>query len=244
VEQQNAVRRRGRTALIVVTAVVLGALAGGGIGYKVQYDRAPTPLPPLAGPPPAQPAGAGPAVAALPASQDRDAVFRGDLLALLPPTPKGAHQGKRDWMTVLGYAERFYEPERIFRDLVSHGYQRGVVATWTDESGTSTTIRLVQFRDDLSAWTPRQLFDETSRADDDYLLGASAPVPGTTDGKVWGSSGKSDAYYDNGGDEGDEFYGRGLARIGNIFVDVWVDGPQPVRRAAVMAVMKRQLERM
>jgi hypothetical protein len=27
VEQQNAVRRRGRTALIVVTAVVLGALA-------------------------------------------------------------------------------------------------------------------------------------------------------------------------------------------------------------------------
>lgn len=53
-------RRRGRTTLLIASAAVLGVLAGGGLGYRVQQNREPTPLPPLIGPMLAQPKGVGP----------------------------------------------------------------------------------------------------------------------------------------------------------------------------------------
>ena len=43
-------RRRGRTALLIAGAVVLGLVAGTCTGYLVQADREPTKLPPLSQP--------------------------------------------------------------------------------------------------------------------------------------------------------------------------------------------------
>ncbi|MEU2668026.1 hypothetical protein ABZ622_04010 [Streptomyces sp. NPDC007164] len=45
-----AKRPRGRTALLLVAAAVLGIAGGTAVGYDVQAGRAPTPLPVLAQP--------------------------------------------------------------------------------------------------------------------------------------------------------------------------------------------------
>lgn len=240
VKQPNAVRRRRRTALITTSAAVLGVLAGGLLGYGIQDHRAPTPLPPLTGAMPVQPAGAGPAPKALPVSQDRNAVYRGDLLKLLVPTPKGAKEENRSWMSLADYAENFENPAGAFTGLVDHQYQRGADAEWSDRKSTSYfTVRLIQFRDDAAPWAPQEMIYQANLASGDSGYGASLDVPGTVDGQVWGSAGPES-------DPGHVPYysGHGQARVGNIYVEVWVDGIKPIKASTVLAVMKRQLVRL
>ncbi|MGW2847146.1 hypothetical protein ACWC5G_19890, partial [Streptomyces sp. NPDC001274] len=69
-------RPRGRTALLVAVAAVLGIGVGTAAGYEIQDRRAPTPLPALSQPGLAYPAKAlppGKAPEPLPVSQDRRA---------------------------------------------------------------------------------------------------------------------------------------------------------------------------
>ncbi|MFF1500664.1 hypothetical protein ACFVZR_12440 [Streptomyces sp. NPDC058316] len=104
---------RGRTALLIAAAAVLGIAGGTAVGYDVQAGRAPTPLPALAQPDLAYPAKALPADKApdpLPASQDRQVRTDGDLRKLLADRPAGwsedkAVPGLRDgWLGVDEYA--------------------------------------------------------------------------------------------------------------------------------------------
>lgn len=59
-EETPRVRRRGRTALLIATAAVLGLVGGACAGYLIQADREPTKLPSLSQPVVAQAKGAGP----------------------------------------------------------------------------------------------------------------------------------------------------------------------------------------
>lgn len=241
-EESNAVRRRGRgTAGIVVGAAVLGVLAGTGTGWAIQRERPPTPLPPLTGAMPGRPASASPAPApaALPAAQDRAAVYRGDLLARLVPTPAGDTEQGRQWLTVAEWAERFGEPDRKYPELVAHGYQRAASAWWRDPRGDRTIVNLIQFRDDDVLHAPEEMTSALSFALDDPALARPTSVPGTIDGMVWGS-GRPFASRE----DGTYYRGRGLARMGNILVQVWVHSPRPVSPATVMAVVRRQLGRL
>ncbi|MBM9508457.1 hypothetical protein [Actinacidiphila acididurans] len=238
-KQPNAVRRRRRTALITTSAAVLGVLAGGLLGYDIQDHRAPTPLPPLTGAMPVQPAGAGPVPKALPLAQDRDAVYRGDLLKLLVPTPKGDKEENRSWMSLADYAEDFENPAGAFTGLVDHQYQRGADAEWTDRKSSYFTVHLVQYRDDAAPWTPQEMLYQANLASGDSHYGASLDVPGTVDGQVWGSAHpQSDPGYEP------IYSGHGQARVGNIYVEVWVDASKPVKASAVLALMKKQLVRL
>jgi hypothetical protein len=59
------------------------------------------------------------------------------------------------------------------------------------------------------------------------------------DGKVWPSA----KPYREPGYEPD-YFSLGLARVGDIYVEVSVDSPTPLRSSVVMSVITKQLERL
>lgn len=232
-------RRRPRTALILAGAAVLGVLAGGGVGYRIQQQRTPTPLPPLTGPVLEQPKGVGPAAPVLPAAQDRQAVYDGDLLALMLPAPKGSTDAHREWQTLGEYADRFDNQQDAFRTFASNDFRRSVNGWWTTGGSTFVSVDLVQYRDNAAAFAPEQVTEEFSSNEYNPQYGDSVQIDGTMDGHVWGSaeperkSGYEPVYH-----------GRGVARVGSIQIDVFVDALTPVRASTVMSVITKQLERL
>ena len=232
-------RRRGRTTLLIASAAVLGVLAGGGLGYRIQQQRTPTPLPPLTGPVLAQPKGAGAAPKTLPASQDSDVIFDGNLLKLLVPTPKGAKEEDRDWESLADYAERFTKPAGAFVEFAGDDFRRAADASWMVGHHTVVTVELAQFRDDASPYAPERISDQSMFNDDDPQLGDSHDVPNTLDGKAWGS----DKPERRAGYE-PVYYGHGLARVGNIVIEVFVASDRPVQAGTVSSLVTKQLERL
>ncbi|WP_367669716.1 hypothetical protein [Streptomyces sp. DT2A-34] len=87
-------RRRGRTALLIAGAVVLGLVAGTCAGYVVQADREPTKLPSLSQPTLKQSRGEAPEP--LSAARDRRVKTDGDLRKLLLKKLAGAKDA--DWL--------------------------------------------------------------------------------------------------------------------------------------------------
>jgi hypothetical protein len=242
-------RRPGRTPRLIAAAALLGVVAGAGLGYRIQYVRRPTPLPPLTGPVLAQPKGAAPAAPALPAAQDRIAVYDGDLMKELLPTPKGAKQVARQWVSLADYASAYYESGKTFTDLASHDYRRGVLVAWSTGGAHPgyTGVSLTQVRDYVDPYVPEMVSQVRNDAEDDYGLGPGVSIPGTEAGEVWGSSGSQDddlgdVFQD--GQEASRFQGEGVARRGNILVECWTTSSSPVTPSSVLAIMNQQLERL
>lgn len=231
--------RRSRLTLLAAAAAVLGVLAGAGAGYQVQRDRRPTPLPPLSAAAPAQPKGVAPAQPAPKVADDRNAVYQGNLLQLLLPTPKGAKQTERRWVTQAEEADRFHDPAAAFDDLGHHHFQRAVTVRWSvgKTSHVDTEVSLTQYRDDRTPYTSEML--SGSEYSDGTHQSYGTPVPGTMDGEVRPSA---EPYDEAGGVK--VYVGEGFARMGNIFVEVYVSGLHPVSRNAVMSVITKQLERL
>lgn len=237
-EPYRPMRRRTLT-LVLAAAAVLGVLAGAGAGYKVQHDREPTPLPPLVAAAPTQPPGAGPDLPAPRAADDRNAVYEADLLTLLLPTPKGARQRDRDRLSLADLADRFDEPEDEFSELAQNGFRRAAGAHWdTGPKGDSvyTEVTLTQFRDEKTSYTAEVLSD--SAYPDGVHQSYGTPIPGTMDGTVMPSA----LPYDEGSLK--VYVGQAFARVGDIFVEVYVSGLHPVSRKAVQSVITKQLERL
>jgi hypothetical protein len=232
-------RKRGRTTLLIAAAAVLGVLAGGGLGYRIQQQRTPTPLPPLTGSAPVQPKGAGPAVAVLPASQDRAAVFDGDLLKMVVPAPKGAKDAERSWLSMADVAEGWDDPAAEFENLAGDDWRRAVEADWLVGDDRYCEIDISQFRDDSSPVAPRLFTDWQSGIDYDTAYGPGQALTGVTNGYVWPSRNphRRAGYLP-------EYQGRGLAEVGNLLIEVFVDAPHPVRASTVKALIEQQLERL
>lgn len=237
-EPYRPMRRRTLT-LVVAAAAVLGVLAGAGAGYKVQHDRPPTPLPPLIAAAPTQPPGAGPDLPAPKLADDRNAVYEGNLLTLLLPTPKGAKQRDRGWLSVADMADLFDEPDHEFSELMENGFRRAVSAHWDSgpkNDSVYTEVTLTQFRDETTSYTAEVL------SGTDYPDGVhqsyGTPIPGTMDGTVMPSG----LPYEEGSLK--VYVGQAFARVGDIFVEVYVSGLHPVSRKAVQSVITNQLERL
>jgi hypothetical protein len=230
--------RRGRTTTLIAGAAVLGVLAGGGLGYRVQSDRAATPLPPLTGPVLAQPKGTGRAAPVLPASQDQGAIYSGDLLALLVPAPKGAEEVNRSWVSLLDYADGYTRPAGAFEEFAGNHFQRSAQAEWTAEHEVRVDVHLTQFRDDDTPYAPTFFLDQQENLDNDPQYGSSHAVPGLDSAYVWGSAKPAEAGYLP------VYYGAGEAQIGDIDVEVGVQSLHPVKPSAVMSVIEKQLERL
>lgn len=231
---------RRRLALLTAAAVVLGVLAGGAAGYKVQQDRKPTPLPKLVGPPPTQPAAPGPVPSSAKPADDRNAVYEADLLSLLLPAPKGAASKERGWKSLSDLAGEYTDPVFMYDQLGDSGFRRSVVARWETGKGhefVTTEIALTQFRDDARQYTPQWLHGNEVADGGHQTYGE--PLPGHADSIVMPSS---LPYEEAGGLH--VYVGEAFARIGNIGVQVYVTGMHPVTAKTLTSVITKQLERL
>lgn len=229
---------RRKLSLLAAAALGLGVLAGGGAGYAVQSGRPATPLPPLVAAGPTQPAGPGPTQPAPRVADDRNAIYEGDLLKLLVPVPDGGRHGERGWVTQADLADQLGN-YTAFENLNERGFRRAAEASWDSghDDEVTTDVMLTQYRDDTSVYTEQALRDSARTTDRDHQQHA-VPLPGTVDGTVLASN---KPYKEDGLEV---YVGQADARVGNIFVEVYISSLHPVSAKDLRSVMTKQLERL
>ncbi|MGW0912096.1 hypothetical protein ACWD1Z_10145 [Streptomyces sp. NPDC002784] len=239
-------RRRGRTALLLTGAALLGLVAGTCAGYLVQADREPTRLPSLSQPELTQARGKGPAP--LSAAQDRQVRTDGDLRKLLLKKPAGAKKvqwldGSDGWMDLAGYAETYGEPEGAFRNMAST-FRRAAATAWETDS-YSVEIRLVQYRQEELMAARNAVRHGQYWADGSAAWSGgdentdSWTVPGTEDGMAYVHTvPESEPGY------APLYEAEAHAWRGDIAVEIWVTGPAPITKKTILTLAERQLERL
>ncbi|MER7764486.1 hypothetical protein [Streptomyces sp. NPDC097619] len=238
-------RPRGRTTALILAAALLGTLAGTATGYAVQYDRAPTPLPPLAQQvlPDPKVRAAGPATTVRSLNANRWHRTDGDLTPLLVKPPRGARVTlSAGYQELDGYAADFFDyPASMVEKLLGAGFRRSSAVEWSENDRTVTTVRLIQFRD----WEGAEHFEDDQAAymsDEEHAgnLGGDVPGVGAENGRLWIYS------------EADREAGylptrqaRAIARRGDLVMDIWVwDNRGTISERALRALAKKQLERL
>ncbi|MFF0643488.1 hypothetical protein ACFYVV_07710 [Streptomyces tendae] len=236
-------RRRGRTALLIAAAAVLGLVAGTCTGVLVQADREPTKLPPLSQAALAPSTGKAPKP--LPADQDRRVRTDGDLRELLLKKPRGAREiewldGGDGWMDLATYVGNFGNPSEQFSEYVHDDFRRAAVTRWRTGATRTVEIRLIQFHQEevLSAlegsdtgrhWAGWGREDDTDRW----------PVPGTGDGEVFVHNRPESV------DGSPPLYSaEAHAWRGDIEMEIWVADTERIGKDQIMDLARRQMERL
>ncbi|MEW1794130.1 hypothetical protein [Streptomyces niveus] len=234
--------RGRRTTALIAGAAVLGVLAGAVTGYAVQYQREPTPLPPLAqaelrAP---KPVPADGKTTARSLSANRWDTSDGDLRDVLVKKPAGARTEKKTgWLDLPDYAAEFERPDDIFEDLAESQFRRAASVRWSEGGAIYVTVTLIQFRDEESleafAFAGNQ---QRYMGDDDWAGNKGSAIPGSKRGRTW-------VFDEPDREPGYEPYyqARAVAYHGDIVMDIRYDNNRgPVPKKAFEALAKRQLE--
>ncbi|MFD7450891.1 hypothetical protein [Kitasatospora sp. NPDC059827] len=220
--------RRPRPVLLSVCALVVGVLAGGSVGYAIQAQRPPTPLPPLQVALPAYPAETVDP-AALAAAQPPPPAIEGDLRKLLVSAPDGStawgdYPDKPGWMSIGELAERKGDAAVVFKDLATSGFRRAAEVDWM-KGDTRYRVTLTQYTpehiDEAAAFHGQTFADDT---DGGYRVD---PEP-----RQWSDT--KEQYY----------YGHAAAQRGTVLMTVEVFSPKPVESGDLKALAKQQWERL
>ncbi|MEU9042966.1 MULTISPECIES: hypothetical protein [unclassified Kitasatospora] len=220
--------RRPRPVLLAACALVLGTLAGGGVGYAVQAQRPPTPLPPLQATRPSYPAEVVDP-AALAAEQPAPPAIDGDLTKLLITAPEGStpwseNPDKPSWISIGEVAEQSGNAAFAFRDLASRGFRRAAEVDWKKDD-TLYRVSLIQFAPDHA--------DEAKSASwPSFADGANGGYKVESEPRHWAES--TEQYY----------YGQAVAKRGSLQMTIEVFGTQQVNADLLKDLAKRQWERL
>ncbi|MFI1830291.1 hypothetical protein ACH41E_28220 [Streptomyces sp. NPDC020412] len=240
-----AVRRRprGATAVLLAVASVVGLVGGTAVGYGVQADREPKPLPPLSQPGlayPAKPLPADQRPTALTAAEDHRVKTEGDLRKLLLPKPAGARSVGAEWlddglMDVRSYARGFTDEQHTANELLREDMRRGAGARWTKGDRT-WVVHLVQFRsyEGAEAFASRAHFYDSEVVGD----GAGDQLAGTESSrtylfKVQRESGSKPLYR-----------ARAALQRGDIMAEINVWDSKPIGKKEIRTLAEQQLERL
>ncbi|MGW4053656.1 hypothetical protein ACWENA_22765 [Streptomyces sp. NPDC004779] len=243
-----APRRRGtvRTLALIAVAAVIGLVGGTAVGYGVQADREPTPLPPLNQPGLAypEPLPKGQKRTLLPASQDRQAKAQGDLRKLLLPKPAGA---KKDpyaedvdgWMSVDTFAGMFTNPGGLLKGELGNEIRRIAATSWTDGKHRRTHIRLIQYRAGVSRGA--EWFAEDQHAylpGEDHADGEGAPIKGSAEGRSYVFPvDRKPGYLDL-------YEARAVFHRGDIAVEIFIVDTKKISAKEIASLAERQLGRL
>ncbi|MFF0386291.1 hypothetical protein [Streptomyces sp. NPDC004286] len=236
---EPAPRRSRRTVRRLVLAAALGLVAGSCAGYLVQAARTPDELPPLSQPTLAQAAGNGPAP--LSAAQDHQVKVDGDLRELLLRRPGGtranpAVESDDGRLDLTAYAELHTKPDVAFRELLGEEFRRAAVTSWIESGDRTVEIRLIQFRQvEKQIVIDRAAAARHWAADDAHTR--SWPVPGTGDGEFFVHD-RPDSRFGPG------YQAEAHAWRGDIVLEMWVYGPEPIPPARVRELARQQMERL
>ncbi|MFF0748278.1 hypothetical protein [Streptomyces sp. NPDC004267] len=239
-------RRAGRTVALIAVAAVLGVIGGTAVGYGVQAQREPTPLPALNQPGlayPAKPLPKGQEPAPLSAAEDHQAKAEGDLRKLLVPRPAGAREaefGPRDGSYALSsYAEGFKDEGWMLEFLDENRVRRIAVRSWDSGENRSTTVHLVQFRasDTLGAVEhaegQRDYMPEKKFAGND-----GDPIKGSGNGRYYLYPVEKKAGYL------DLYHARALFQRGDVMVDITIYDTKKISKSDIRSLAEKQLERL
>ncbi|CAL9479808.1 hypothetical protein [Streptomyces sp. enrichment culture] len=234
-------RRWGRTVLLIAAAAVIGVSAGTAVGYKIQADRPPTPLPPLNQPGlayPAKPLPKGQEPPPLTAAEDRRVKTDGDLRKLLVPTPKGL-DAKENLAGLPAYALRFKSAARMFENLAEEEFRRVATKTWK-EGHRSTYVRLVQFQPGYTDAAAGHAADQRSYMPlKDHAGNEGVRLKGSAEGRyyVYGEPQRKPGYLPL-------YQARAIFHRGDIMADIWIYDSKPISANHVRTLAERQLERL
>ncbi len=241
-------RPRGRTALLIAAAAVLGIAGGTAVGYGVQADRAPTPLPALSQPNLAYPAKALPADKVpdpLPVSQDRQRKTEGDLRELLVSKPSGARNATfpfptKGWMSLDAYAREFKSEDYMFETLAEADVRRIAAANWLQGQYRHVGIRLVQFRSGAELGASDHANDQL-----DYMPyakegagNAGDPIKGSGNGRYFLYKAVNKPGYLP------VYQARAIAQRGDVMLDITIFDTTPISKKDIRTLAERQLERL
>ena len=225
----------------MTAAVVLGVLGGGAVGYDVQYNRTPTPLPSVAVAQPKYPLTHAAQPPLSPADDDM-VKTDGDLTKLLLPAPSGATPGVPggsivSYWNLAQYAEQFVVPGNEFSQLADHGFRRAANANWEQGNNQFCIIDLVQFThaDEAGALQQMQALSTSGSA---WAGGTSVSLPGSDSDVVFAGT-KSHTtgaatYYE----------GRAFGVHGDIAVEVDFQSDSPVSAQTMQDLLQKQMERL
>ncbi|MFE4799479.1 hypothetical protein ACFRFL_31625 [Streptomyces sp. NPDC056708] len=244
-----AKRPRGRTALLIAAAAVLGIAGGTAVGYDVQAGRAPTPLPALSQPDLAYPAKALPAGKApdpLPASEDRRVKTGGDLRKLLADRPAGWSDDKQalglsdGWVAVDEYARTFKDKGPMYEYFLESDIRRIAGANWKRGQYRTAETNLVQFG------------SGTVQGAQDFAQGQLSYMSGTeigagNNGDAIKGSGNGRYYvYEVDRKPGylPSYHARATVYRGDIVADIHIYDTVPISKKDIRTLAERQLERL
>ncbi|MFC9947030.1 hypothetical protein [Streptomyces pratensis] len=241
-------RPRGRTALLIAAAALLGISGGTAVGYGIQAERPPTPLPALSQTELAYPAKALPAdevPAPLPASQDRQVKTDGDLRKLLVDRPAGWSDDKEadwlddGWMSVGALAREFDDEGGMLEDFLESDIRRVAGAAWTKGADREAVIHLVQYSSGADTAAADLADGQRSyMAGEKYAGNEGDLVKGSGEGRyyVYGVERKP-GYL--------PFYrARAIMHRGDIMVDIFMYDTRPISKKDIRTLAERQLERL
>ncbi|MDT9693291.1 hypothetical protein Q5762_34195 [Streptomyces sp. P9(2023)] len=238
-------RRTGRTIGLIAVAAVLGLVGGTAVGYGIQAEREPTPLPALNQPglayPKPLPKGQKPV--ALPASEDRKVKTDGDLRKLLLPRPAGAKKaefgGFDGWVSVPDYATEFNNPGYALNERLSEGIRRVAATAWQTGKYRTTEIRLVQFRsnDVLGAQdhAERQM---DYMPDEDFARSEGEALKGSANGRYYVFPVQRKAGYL------DMYEARAYFHRGDVMVAIFINDTKKVSAKDIRSLAEKQLGRL
>lgn len=248
-------RRWGRTLALLAAALLVGTAGGTAVGYRIQADREPTALPPLAQADLAYPGDRLPAdQAALPYSEEEDrqaATTYGDLRELLVEPPEGSQEwivpaGVDGWKDLQEHSEGFTSPDVVFERGLDDGIRRVAVTTWSENDAQDTEIELVQFHESQDISAPEYLEGQQRTMTDPDLAGPSEGwgrrIDGTLNARyyMWDETIREPGYYPY-----TVYSARVLAQRGDVVMDISVYGfDQEIDEDALVALAKKQLERL
>ncbi|MER6400292.1 hypothetical protein ABT263_30260 [Kitasatospora sp. NPDC001603] len=224
--------RRPRPVLLLTCGLLLGTLLGGAVGYAVQANRPPTPLPPIQVARPSYPAEVvDPAAVA--AAAPRPPAVDGDLRKLLVTAPAGStawadFPDTPSWITIGELAEHTGRSAEAFRALNVAEFRRAVEVDWKKDD-LKVRVSLIQYGPDhaASAKYAAAAYRLQPFADD-----ANGGFHVDSEPSHWAES--TEQYY----------LGTALAQRGTLVMKVEAFGTRPVNPDVVKDIAKQQWERL
>ncbi|MCX5392157.1 hypothetical protein [Streptomyces sp. NBC_00094] len=238
-------RRVLRTVGLIAVAAVLGIVGGTAVGYGVQAQREPTPLPPLNQPALAypKPLPKGQEPDPLPASEDRQAKAQGDLRKLLVPKPAGAKKdefGDRDgWMSVREFASDFERAGEALSYQLELGIRRVAVTSWKTGENRLSSVRLVQYRPGDELGAQDHIEDQQGyMPEEEYANGEGEALKGSADGRYYVFPVQRKAGYL------DFYEARALFHRGDIAVEIFIFDTKKITEKDIRSLAEQQLGRL
>ncbi|WP_431035460.1 hypothetical protein ACQYWQ_16445 [Streptomyces sp. P6-2-1] len=246
-------RPRGATTLLLVAAAVLGLGGGTAYGYRVQADRHPKQLPPLAQaelsyPKKTLPADAKGSRPPLEENEDHQLVLRGGLDRLVVPRPKGWRQAEEGHRTfgegfaragdLALYVHDYLYPAEMLEEQIADGVARIAGDDWSGPGELVGQVRLLEYAPSLRAqaanvaldWGKGITMEETYR-DMKTLDGP----PGT---RVLTWKEPAEAGY------APSWSGRVIGSRGSVLMDMTFWDTKPLDEKLLLGLAKKQWERL